>query len=141
MNTRLLHILLSLVTAVPALAWAESSATPLEAGSSLVQVILSLVVVVMLLMGTLYLLQRLSAPRGAGAGLLRVVAATAVGTRERVVVVEVGETWLVLGVAPGSVSALHQLPRMDVPPAKLDNPGRLDFPGWLKQVTERRNAP
>ncbi|MBI5920425.1 MAG: flagellar biosynthetic protein FliO [Betaproteobacteria bacterium] len=140
MNTQRLHILLSIVAALPALAKAESSATPFEAGSSLFQVILSLVVVVLLLLGTLYLLKRLSAPRGAGAGLLRVVAATAVGTRERVVVVEVGETWLVLGVAPGSVSALHQLPRRDAPNDKPVSPGGLDFAGWLKQVTERRHA-
>ncbi|MFA7281494.1 MAG: flagellar biosynthetic protein FliO [Sterolibacterium sp.] len=140
MNTLLFRILFSVVAAIPALARAESSATAFEAGSSLFQVILSLVVVVLLLLGTLYLLKRLSAPRGAGAGLLRVVAATAVGTRERVVVVEVGDTWLVLGVAPGSVSALHQLPRMDVAADKLTQPGSLDFAGWLKQVTERRHA-
>jgi len=102
---------------------------------------LSLAVVVLLLLGALYLLKRLSAPRGAGAGLLRVVAAAAVGTRERVVVVEVGDAWLVLGVAPGSVSALHQLPRMDVPRDTPVSSGGLDFAGWLKQVTERRHAP
>ena len=33
-----------------------------------------------------------------------------VGQRERVVVVEVGGSWLVLGVAPGQVRALHTLP-------------------------------
>ena len=55
--------------------------------------------------------KRLSAPRGDAAGLLRIVAGTAVGPRERVVVVEVGDTWLVLGVAPGQVSALAEIPR------------------------------
>jgi len=32
------------------------------------------------------------------------------GQRERVVIVEVAGTWLVLGVAPGQVSKLHELP-------------------------------
>jgi flagellar protein FliO/FliZ len=33
-----------------------------------------------------------------------------VGQRERVVVVEIGDDWLVLGVAAGQVRALHTLP-------------------------------
>src|SRR5262245_20603927 len=46
-------------------------------------------------------------PRHPAAGTaLRVVAGTAVGQRERVVVVEVGSTWIVVGVAPGNVRAL-----------------------------------
>lgn len=42
--------------------------------------------------------------------LLKVVASVMVGQRERVVVVEVGGSWLVLGVAAGQVSALHTMP-------------------------------
>jgi flagellar biosynthetic protein FliO len=55
-----------------------------------------------LLVGSLWLLKRLTAVRGPASGMMRVVAATAVGGRERVVIVEVGSTWLVLGVAPGA---------------------------------------
>ncbi|ATJ84673.1 flagellar biosynthetic protein FliO [Halomonas beimenensis] len=40
----------------------------------------------------------------------RLVGSTAVGNRERVVIVEVESTWLVLGVGGGQVSKLHELP-------------------------------
>jgi flagellar protein FliO/FliZ len=40
-----------------------------------------------------------------------VVGSTAVGTRERVVVVEVDGTWLLLGVGGGNVRLLHSQPR------------------------------
>jgi len=140
MNTRLFHFLLPSVAAIPALASAQVAATPIEAGSSLLQVILSLLAVLLLLVGTLYFLKCLSAPRGAGAGLLRIIAGAAVGTRERVVVVEVGDTWLVLGVAPGSVTALHLLPRQDVPAADPTSSGGMDFAGRLKHMMERRRA-
>ena len=40
-------------------------------------------------------------------GPLKVVATTSVGPRERVVVVEVDGTWLVLGVGGGNVRLLH----------------------------------
>jgi len=49
---------------------------------------------------------------GMGAqGAVKVVGTTAVGTRERVVVVEVDNTWLLLGVGGGNVRLLHTLPK------------------------------
>jgi flagellar protein FliO/FliZ len=47
--------------------------------------------------------------RGGGQGI-DVIAQAAVGPRERVVIVRVGTTRLLLGVAPGRVCALHELP-------------------------------
>ncbi|MDD5176113.1 MAG: flagellar biosynthetic protein FliO [Sterolibacterium sp.] len=140
MSTRLPPSFLTIASALPAVANAQTVAPTGELGGSLLQVLLSLILVVLLLIGSLYLLKRLSAPRGTAAGLLRVIAGTAVGTRERVVVVEVGETWLVLGVAPGSVTPLHQMPRQEV--TASSDPAALgkDFAGWLKQVMDRRNA-
>ena len=55
------------------------------------------------------------APLDAGAigtrGLLRIVGGAMVGPKERVVLVEVGDTWLLLGVAASSVNLLHTLPK------------------------------
>ena len=49
---------------------------------------------------------------GMGAqGAVKVVGTTAVGTRERVVVIEVDGTWLLLGVGGGNVRLLHTLPK------------------------------
>lgn len=139
MNPNLPRGLLIIAAATPALAAAETAA-PVELGSNLLQIILSLALVVLLVIGSLYLLKRLSAPRGMAAGMLRVIAGAAVGARERVVVVEVGDTWLVLGVAPGSVTPLHHLPRQAIAPSVQANPNGMDFAGWLKQMMERRNA-
>ena len=77
----------------------------------------------------------------AASGLVKVISGAAVGQRERVVVVEVGDTWMVLGVAPGRVNTLHTMPRgtvAAVPPQPLGGPG--GFAGWLKQTMERRNG-
>jgi len=140
MSTRLPHCILTAAVAAPTLALAQGAATTAELGGGITQVVLSLVLVVVVLVGSIALLKRLSAPRGAAAGLLRVIAGTAVGTRERVVLVEVGDTWLVLGVAPGSVTPLHQLPRQaQVIANDAAVPGK-DFAGWLKQIMDRRNA-
>lgn len=101
------------------------------------QMFLGLLGILALLVGSLWLLKKLTAQRGAAAGLMRVVAATAVGGRERVVIVEVGSTWLVLGVAPGRVSALAEIPRQPVPeppPGSKTAP----VPHWLHQLMRRR---
>ena len=103
------------LAALPSVALAQSNAA--DSAGGMLQVLLGLGVVLALMFGSLWLLKRLSAPRGSAAGLVRVITAAAVGARERVVVVEVGDTWLVLGVAPGRVTTLHQLPRRDLPPA------------------------
>lgn len=104
--------------------------------NSLVQMLLALTGILALLFACLWLLKKLTVHRGAAAGLLRVVAATAVGTRERVVIVEIGSTWLVLGVAPGQVSALAEIPRqpMTEPPHETKI---ASIPQWLQQLIKK----
>ncbi len=113
------------------------AATLPSASGSVVQMLLGLGSVLAVLVGSLWLLKKLAAPRGAAAGMMRVVAATAVGGRERVVIVEVGSTWLVLGVAPGHVSALAEIPRQPVP-APPPAPAPVAVPGWLQKLMQRR---
>ena len=60
--------------------------------------------------------------------LIKVVSSAMVGTRERVVVVEIAGSWLVLGVAAGQVSALHTMPAGSLPDA-LPAAARNDFGG------------
>ena len=90
--------------------------------------------------GAAWLMKKFT-PRGYGAGgVLRVVAGAAVGQRERVVVVEIGSSWLVVGVAPGSVNLLQQMPRAEMPAAAAAAPlPSTAFAAWLKQVMEKRN--
>jgi flagellar protein FliO/FliZ len=56
-----------------------------------------------------------------------------------VVVVEIGDTWLVLGVAPGQVTALHQLPKIE---SDINEgfPASPRFAEWLGVVMKRRGA-
>ena len=134
---------LPLLAALPGAALAQAAGTALpDTGASLLQVVFGLGVVIAAFLGGLWLLKRVSAPLGAVPGALRVVAGTAVGARERIVLVEVGETWLVVGVAPGQVSALHQMPRgqLTAAPATKATPAGKEFGAWLKQVLERRHA-
>lgn len=133
---------LILACLAPAAAHAQTAPPSLaQAGTGIFQLLAGLALVLGLIFASLWLLKRLSSPRGATAGLLRVVAGTAVGPRERVVLVEIGDEWLILGVAPGSVSALHRLPRQNLaaPPGEKAVPAK-DFAVRLRGILERKNA-
>lgn len=112
-----------------------------DATGSVVQMLLGLGLVIGLLYASLHALRRIGGGNAQGAALLKVRGAAAVGPRERVVLVEVGDKILVLGVAPGRVNALHTLDTVDLPSAGSSNaplPGGKDFQTWLKQTLERR---
>lgn len=94
-----------------------------------------------------WLARRFNLHQGSAAAQhLKVVGNVAVGQRERVVLVEVDKTWLVLGVGGGQVTHLHELPAPDVTPGDEDSTTPADgFAHRLarslaKQVSTRRNA-
>lgn len=78
---------------------------------SLLQVLFGLGMVLAAIGGTAWLLRKLAPGQVAASGALRVVGGVAVGPKERVILVDVGETRLVLGVAPGHIATLHHMPR------------------------------
>ncbi len=90
---------------------ASPTVTATSSVVSLLQVMFGLGLVLAAIAGTAWLLKRLGPGQSSDVGALRVVAGVAVGPKERVVLVDVGDTRLVLGVAPGHVSTLHQMPR------------------------------
>ena len=74
--------------------------------------------------------------------MLKVISGVAVGQRERIVLVEVNDTWLVVGVAPGQVRTLHSMPKASLPIPQGEISTGMDgkFQVWLKQMMEKRNA-
>ena len=78
--------------------------------TGLVQAAAALALVLALIFLCGWIVRRFGLRQSGSGQLLKVVSSTMVGQRERVVVVEVGGSWLVLGVAPGQVRALHTLP-------------------------------
>lgn len=118
---------LALVSA-PVLAGSAVPPSPVSL-AGLLQVVFGLAVVLAAIVGTGWLLRRLGPVQGGG-GVLRVVGGVMVGPRERIVLVEVGEEWLVLGVASGGVRLLHRLPR----PAAGSAPGAGTEAAWMQRL-------
>jgi len=124
-----------LLAAAPALA-ADAAPSPVF---GVVQMIIGLALVLGLIVLASWLLRRFGAGPAASGSIVRIVTAASVGPRERVVLVEVQDSWLVLGVAPGRVSMLHQLPRQEIAPAGLQAPQ--GFGRWLAEARRRQTPP
>jgi flagellar protein FliO/FliZ len=107
--------------------------------SNLVQVTLALAVVLAAILAAAWLLRRAMPGQQVGGGHLKIVGGLMVGARERVVVVEVGDTWLLLGVAQGQVSLLTQMPRPAGAQAP-DTQGADGFGQRLREMLHRRHG-
>jgi flagellar protein FliO/FliZ len=107
----------------------------------LVQMGAVLLIVLALIAGAAWMLRRLTRPPHALHGGLRIVSVAAVGQRERVMVLEIGPTWLVVGVAPGSVRSLYAMPSAESgqldPASSAERAGENAFARWLREKMER----
>lgn len=102
------------LVAFPPLAQAQAAATP---AAGMGQMLIGLTAVIALVFGLAWLARRLGVPLHETSPLLKRVASLTVGARERVLIVEVADQWLVLGVTTQSIQTLHQLPKGEVPAA------------------------
>ena len=117
-----------------ALAQAESPGVP---SSALLQMLVGLVIIIAVLFAAAYFLRRFNDGRGFGSsGPMRVVGGLMLSARERIVLVEVADAWLVIGIVPGQIKTLHTLPKGDLPAGQA---AEKSFGQWLKQVTERKD--
>ncbi len=92
-----------------ALAAADNPGLGVLSGDSVLRVLGSLLLVFGCLFGVLYLLKRLNRLPVGEQRPLRVLASLKVGTREKVLLLESGNSQLLVGVAAGSVRTLHVL--------------------------------
>ncbi|MGE5470036.1 MAG: flagellar biosynthetic protein FliO [Bacteroidota bacterium] len=115
---------------------AEAAATGVSLATYL-QTGLALALIVGLLFGTAWLMRKLSGGKGFGQGGMKIVGGVALGPRERVVLIEVGDDWLVIGIVPGQIRTLHRLPKGSALPDELATGHEKPFAQWLKNVADR----
>jgi flagellar protein FliO/FliZ len=113
-------------SATPFAAPVQQSATGSAGG--LLRVILALIVVLAAVLAAAWLARRMRAfSGGGGSASLEMLAQLPLGTRERAVLVRVGDCRVLIGVAPGNVRTLHvlgpsALPLAEVPTADAATP-------------------
>lgn len=100
----------------------EQSAVELDSGLALLgQVTLVLILIIGIILLCAWLFRKLNGTSLGHSKLLNVVGSVSVGQRERVVIVELKDTWLVLGVAAGNISKLDEMPAQERPEPQLNS--------------------
>ena len=132
-------------TALPVLPPAAPMAmAPTTSAGSLLQTILALLFVLALLIGLAWFMKRYGPKVMGGNNKMRVVSSLNLGGRERIVLVEVADQWIVVGASPGRINALATMPRQEGEPPSLstaqNGPAAANFSEWLKQTIEKRNG-
>ena len=123
---------------------APMTMAPAASAGSLLQTILALVFVLALLIGLAWFMKRYGPKTLGGNNKMRIVSSLNLGGRERIVLVEVADQWIVVGASPGRINALATLPRQEGELSQLataqNGPAAANFSEWLKQTIEKRNG-
>ncbi len=105
------------------------TAVPSLGVGAVLQTIVGLAVVIGLVFAFAWLARRFGLQPGARGGIVKTIGGTSLGGKERVAVVEIGDTWLVLGAAPGNVRLLHTMPAGSTSGATLPTGQSFSVPG------------
>ena len=120
--------ILFLFPALNVFAYSGASATP---ESGLLRMTLGLLLVLAVFAGLAWVVKRMMPKISGNASLIEMKGGVSVGSRERVVVLQVADRLIVVGVAPGHITALANLDAekldatrvgLDMPPVELAEP-------------------
>lgn len=127
----------ALIAMLPMMAQAEKvNSTPVNA-SSVLQTIFGLILVLAIIVLLGWLLKRSQYFHAAHHGQLKVLGAVSLGTREKAVLIQVGEQQLLLGVTPQQINTLHTL--SEPLPVRVTHIKQSDsFAEKLKQMMQQR---
>jgi flagellar protein FliO/FliZ len=109
-------------------------------GAAGLQAILGFGAVLAVMALAAWALKRFGIARTVSGSPVKIVGGVSVGGRERVMVIEAGDQWIVVGVAPGRVNALTTMPRQETSASSSAAPEVRSFSARLKQSVESRNG-
>ena len=137
MMRRLIPIaLVALSAAAGAAEQQPSAASP----GNLLQILFGLTLVLGLFVGVAWFLKRVGIAKAQTGTSIKIVGGLNLGSRERILVVEVADQWIVVGITPGQINTLSTMPRQEsIAPPETEAMTK-NFPAWLKQTLEKRNA-
>lgn len=119
----LLCLITGLVLCQPALgAVAEPGVSPAPTSlTSLISVGVGLVVVLAIIFGCAWVVRRMNGLTGVNNQAMKVVAAMALGARERIALIDVGGTQILVGITPSAIRTLHVFDEPVVTPGEGAN--------------------
>ena len=136
-----MRVLLAFLTLLPGMALAENdSAIAMEPMSSpyLLKLTAGLVAVVIAIFILAWLVKKFNLTQHSSHGLIRIVAGLSIGTRDRIVLLQVGDEQILVGLTPGRIAKLHTLTQpLDAPDSQ---PVSGSFASKLNRIMNDKEA-
>jgi flagellar protein FliO/FliZ len=121
----------------PAIANDQSGAS---STGGLLQVLVVLFLVLGLMVAAAWLLKKFNATGVASGSTIKIISGVAVGNRERIMVIEVADQWIVIGVTTSNINLLSTMPKQ-INTSPIEEQGVSgNFASRLKQFIEKRNV-
>ena len=99
---------------------------------NLVQVSLGLIVVLLIIGGAAWFVRKFGNFQVTSKGNLRIIGGLHLGTKERIVLLQVGKEQLVVGVSPGNINKLHILKE----PIIIDEKNEISKSSFAERLSE-----
>lgn len=112
-----------------------------SATTGLLQIGLALAAVIALMLAAAWLMKRLGPIATNNRVAMKVVGGLSIGNRERIIVVEIADQWMVLGVTAQQITSLLTIPKQEMPVVEhAASDAKASFSYWLKKTLEKRQA-
>ncbi|BBB60501.1 hypothetical protein UNDKW_2228 [Undibacterium sp. KW1] len=115
---------------------------PVSTGGGVIQIATALLLVLGLVVMAAWLMRRLGPMMSVGNKIpVKIIGGVNVGSRERVMVVEIADQWLVLGVTASNINTLASMPKQEeLLNQSAQTTANDPFSAWLKRTLEKRTT-
>ncbi|WP_339941684.1 flagellar biosynthetic protein FliO [Undibacterium luofuense] len=114
---------------------AEAVSTP---ATGFLQIMLALLFVIALMLALAWVMKRVAPMQGQQQLGMKIIGSLHLGQREKIMVVEVGDQWLILGVTPSGISRLESMPRQEHLLQNGTPVAGTAFQSWLQSKIAKR---
>ncbi len=102
----------------------------------LIQIAVSLILIALVAVGGTVLLKKLGVNRLSNSFPVKVIGAVAIGPNQRIMVIEVEDKWIVLGVTPHQISTITDFPRQESA-GDFGAGVKPNLPVWLQNTVDK----
>ncbi|MDE2428284.1 MAG: flagellar biosynthetic protein FliO [Burkholderiales bacterium] len=128
------------VLSVSMQAHAATNSGAVTPGVGLLQISFGLIAVIGVMVSIAWIMKRIGPITSNNSVPLKIVGGISVGNRERVMIVEVADQWLILGVTANNISNLGTMPKQEsILQSSTGTKAAGQFGDWLKRTVEKRH--
>lgn len=119
---------------------AAAQSNKVAPSTGLLQIFAALAFVIALMLALAWLFKRVGPLAHSQHLPMKVIGGLNLGHREKVIVVEVADQWLVLGVTSQQITKLAELEKRELATPDPSGPVQNHFADWLKKTLDKRSA-